>query len=279
MKTTFLFLALAFVIAPALQADVLIYSNDFSGTKPWSFDSIDDPSNQLSGTGELVYNGADVNTKAWVTKDIDGSTVFASETGILELKAKFDLSNYVTTNSDFSGATFVEIATPGNKASFTGGCVFKGSLNGFNSPGEFRFGHYTAIRFWATSAGQGNTPSHFIGNKPAFPLVYDLDALIYVASSGGTGDWQITAISDWTGPVDSVGTIGTESLSTTYTRVDTGFSGLQSLTGLRVGYADARLNFGAGDSVAIDSVELWLVPEPAIGLAAFGMLLALLRRR
>ena len=171
MKTTFLTLALTLFIAVSLHADVLIYSNSFPGTKPWGFDAIDDPSNQLSGTGELVYNGTVNNKagdglKAWVTKDIDGSTLFASQTGILELKAKIDLSNYVTTNSDFDGCTLIEIATPGNKATFTGGTVYKNSVNGFNNPGEFRFGHYTAIRFWATGAGQGNTPSHAIGLLP-----------------------------------------------------------------------------------------------------------------
>jgi hypothetical protein len=273
-----IFLATLLVLtATALHADILIYSNDFTGTKSWGFDSIDDPSNHLAGTGELVYNGADVNTKAWVTEDIDGSTVFATETGILRLKAKFDLANYPTTNSDFSGSTFVEIATPGNKSSFTGGCVFKCSVNGFNNPGEFRFGHYTAIRFWATAAGQGNTPSHFIGNKPVIPMIYELDAEVYVSGNDVDG-WDITAISDWTGPVDSIGTIGTETLSTTYSRVDSGFDGLQSLTGLRVGYDDARVNFGTGDSFAVDNVELWLIPEPSAVLAVAGLALFLRRR-
>lgn len=108
---------------------------------PWNFDTVNNPSNQVAGTDELVYSAAINNVPGFVTRNIDGATVFPSETGVLTLKMKLDLSNYPTTNSDFSGPNLVEIATSGNKSGFinTLGKVYTFGVGGFNNPGEFRF--------------------------------------------------------------------------------------------------------------------------------------------
>lgn len=267
------------LFAAVLPAHAAVFSSDFSGTSPWNFDTLDDPSNLLWGAGEMIYSGTVNNVKAWVTKSIDGATVFPLETGVLTLKMKIDLSNYPTTNSDFAGPALIEIATAGNKSSFTGGKLYTFNAAGFNTPGEYRFGQSIAWIYWNSGAGNANTGSRNIGNRPAFPLVYDMLATIYI-SGNDTDGWTIHAKTDVTGPINNLGVIGTDSMSSTYTYVSASINGLKSITGLRVGCTRGSLAPGNNDSVVLDDVDLTLVPEPAIiGLLGLGVLAFLRRRR
>lgn len=269
----------AFAVASA-QGEI-IFSSDFSGTIPWNFDTENNPSNQLGGTDELVYSGAINNVASWVTKNIAGGTVFPDPgTGMVVMTFKLDLSNYPTTNSDFGGRTFIEIATGGNKSAFTTtlGKLFGFSASGFNTPGQYRFGQSLAWLYAAAGSGIGGTSARTIGNRPAFPLVYVVTNMITV-DGNDTDGWTVYAKSFMTGPIDSIGTIGTQWMTSQYTVVNTSVNGLKSITGLRVGSTSGSYAPGDDDSIVIDDVVLDFVPEPAaFGLLGFAALAAFRRR-
>jgi len=274
--TAILFVAMT---AQAVAQEIIIFSSDFSGTKPWNFDALVDPSNQVSGVDQFVYSGATTNCSAYLTKNIDGATFFSNETGKLSLKLQLDLSNYPTTNSDFYGPTLIEIATGGNKSTFESslGRLFSLWFTGYNYPGQFRF--YQGLCWLIWSGSTGYTTIRNIGNRPAFPLVYDLESTITVSGNDDDG-WLVHAASTLTGPIDASGAIGNLMMTSSFSYTHSSINGLKSITGLRVGCSRGSLAPGATDSIALDNVELKLVPEPAtVGLLGCGVLTFARRRR
>ncbi len=280
MMKTMTSIAVGATLVCACSLHAALFTSDFSGSKPWNFDAIADPSNQLWGTGELIYSGAVHNVSAYVTKDINGATVFPDETGALILKLKLDLSEFPTASSDFTGPALVEIATSGNKSSFSTslGKLYTFSMSGFNTPGQYRFGHSVAWIFWSSGGGNASTGAITTDNRPAFPLVYDMLAIITV-SGNDTDGWLVHAKTDITGPVDAVGTIGLQTMTSAYLYVNSSINGLKSITGLRVGGSRGTLATGPSDRLVLDDVELSLVPEPASALLLAVMAAAAWRRR
>ncbi|MGC9420232.1 MAG: hypothetical protein ACP5EN_14820 [Rhodovulum sp.] len=274
------------VILPALLVSAgnlhaQIFSSDFSGAAPWNFDSETDPNSQLGGSDQLTYGWAAANDKSWVQKAVDLSTL--PETGTLKLSGVVNLDGVTFGTSDFDKRTFAEIGvSSGNKSSFDGtGSLYTLGVGGWNNPGQFSFGQNLAVRFWGGTGGQA-------GN---LVLAGDIAWESTITISGDdTIGWTIDATTVFTGDitVNNVA-VGTASMTGTYTRIDTGFNGWQSVDKIRAGLAP-DLNAPKADSPEVlatgtfvmEGIAFAAVPEPSTfalyaGFCALGLIL--LRRR
>jgi len=252
------------------------FASDFTGDAGdnWGWASKTDPNGQLGGTNELTYTYAADDADAWLDQPISDTSIFPDGTGTVQIELTVDLSNYPTGDSDFTGPTLAEITSSGNKSGFNGGMIAGLEVDGFNNPGDYRFGHSAAVRFWG--GGSSNTGVVNVGANPNFPLVYDVLWTVTISGDDATG-WTIESEIEAEGPIDSSGTIGLLTDTTSFSRVDAGFDGWASATGYRVGVNRGGTATAPGDSITFDNFRA--VPEPAsLALIGLGGLM-LLRRR
>lgn len=265
-------------------AGTISTTHDFTGTSTtnWGWDSKTDTNTQLSGTNEMRYTYAAPNGKSYVTNTItDAATVFPNGTGTITMKLRVDLSHYPTGISDFSGPQLMTLGdSVGNKNSFTGGgMISEFNIAGLNNPGEYRFGTHNSMQYSQGSYGGSSTIS--VGANPAFALVYDLTLVATVTGSAATS-WTITTDGSATGPIDTLGTIGTITIPTiTKTAVNIGWTGLAAANAYYVGDNGYQgTGASAGSYITFDSFSANLIPEPAsLGLLALGGLMMVHRGR
>ncbi|MDF3129470.1 PEP-CTERM sorting domain-containing protein [Kiritimatiellaeota bacterium B1221] len=271
-----LFVCMTFCL---LQAEV-IFSEDFTGTGIWGFDHISDPGGKISGNGQLVYTSGATNQTAYLFKEIDGSTLFASGTGQLQLSYTLDTSNFNMNAGDYNVNTLVGIRTTdsGNRDPFTGsdGGMFDQGIAGYNSVGKTRVSQSLESRF---NGGGGTSSDIFL-----FPSALQIDNIITVSGGGGSA-WTMSYVTTITGLGGS--TPDSPLIETgSYTFTDNSYYGLQSITGLAVGYLHSSLNedipLSPTNSISIDHLTFGVIPEPSslllIGMALGGMMIVHRRR-
>ncbi len=278
LKSSLPLIAATCLVASTSSAQT-VFSEDFSGTKNWNFNSIVDPANQIGGTGEFNYTFGPTNSKSYLTEAFTLAGATTAETGTFTLSGSFDLSGITFGTSDFYKRNLITIQTSsGNKSSFDStGALINIGLSGGNNPGDYSFGQSLAIRF-----GNGGINQIF-GFQPAGDFTFDFVSTITISGDDANG-WTVAASTDLTN--DN----GTLNMSSSYSRVDTGFNGLQSISGIQVGLSPdttpvANSPEALGTRVMVlDNLSLSVaaVPEPGtvslLVVAGLGGI-ALLRRR
>jgi len=255
----------------ASAASAQVFTSDFSGTQPWNFDSLTDPQTQVGGTGQFEYTGAATNGVSYVEDAFTLAPTFTAETGTLVISGSLDISGIEFGTGDFNKRNFLTImADSGNKGKFDGGgAILNLGLGGWNNPGEFSLGQDLTVRFWGGGVGQ-------IGNFIPTGVV-DFETTLIVSGDDATG-WNLDATTTISGGA-------TGSTNSTYSRTDAGFDGLQSISGIQVGFdgtTSVSSNFTAADTFIIDDVSVSVIPEPSTYAMLFGLLtlgVAGLRRR
>ncbi|MFA7237954.1 MAG: PEP-CTERM sorting domain-containing protein [Phycisphaeraceae bacterium] len=264
------------------MAGSIYVSHDFTGDSStnWGWDSKVDPNSQLGGTNQLTYTYGESNAASYISSTItDGGTVFPDGTGTVVITFKLDVSHYPTGTFDYNGGpvpTVAEIAAPGNKGNLPAGSIASINLTGNNVPGQYRFGHGTAVTFGGGTAQLSNIYQFYTaGSPPTFALAFDVTWTVAISGSATTS-WTVTSDVTLHGPINTSGTLGDIVIPTsTATRVDSTFHGWGSVTAYNVGSSGGKGTAVApGDYILIDSFSAVAIPEPAtLGLLALGGLL------
>jgi hypothetical protein len=148
--------------------------------------------------------------------------------------------------------------------------IYQTGVGGFNNAGDVRMSSIMAVRF-----GQGGLANSSVWTLPATNAVYDVVTELTVSGSDAAG-WTLDQTTTITGPGITGGSL---MFNGNYTRTDAGFDGLQSISGIQLGYEPSRSSYTSGDNVVIDNVSITLIPEPSSGLLLGLGGLALLCRR
>lgn len=260
----------------------LVFQSDFSGGSgsSWGWTSVNDASGQFGGSTSLVITNPPTKATSWLSQPVTSHSVVNPDgTGFMIFDLVVDVSNYPTGTADFTGKTIFEVHTAsGNKSAFDGsGRLVQLNISGFNNPGELRFGVGHAMNF-GNNAGS-STGVMNVGN--ATPNRIYAISITTTLSKVDTA-WTVSSVMNVTGPVDNVGTIGTLSVTDSYSATPAGtFNGWLSVDAYRAGITAAGGNAMVEGS-GITLVSFAAVPEPAsFGLAAalLGAILVLRRRR
>jgi hypothetical protein len=259
----------------AVDASV-VFAEDFTGTSPWGFDTLDGDTSQIGGVNQFEFTvdpGAGAGSLTAELPNV-ASTVTTDEEGIVTVSGTIDMTD-LDLLGNFNSRNFLEVTgEQGNKSALVAndGILLNLGLTGFNNSREFRFSQGGALRFW----NGGGANSGTITDADLGPEGLLFFTTVLTISEPTPDDW----VYDIETTLTSNGTLN-EVLTSSWGRGDGTFTGIQYIDGLRVGFDPLGPDTAADVFVLDDlSMSITAIPEPAsAGLLALAGLATLRRRR